>query len=89
MTSLAARRDDLENLFALPAIVADRRADGSIVLRSTDLLQPSTRCVGDWLEQWAARTPDRIFLGERASVDAPWASPRRRSRRAISTSARC
>jgi feruloyl-CoA synthase len=72
MTSLAARRDDPEALFAVPAIVADRRADGSIVLKSTTPLKPSARCVGDWLEHWAAQTPDRIFLGERASVEAPW-----------------
>jgi feruloyl-CoA synthase len=72
MTSLAARRDDPEALFAVPAIVADRRADGSIILKSTTPLRESARCVGDWLEHWAAQTPDRIFLGERASVDAPW-----------------
>ncbi|MEH2565508.1 feruloyl-CoA synthase [Bradyrhizobium sp. AZCC 2289] len=72
MTSLAARRDDPETLFAVPAIVADRRADGSIVLKSTMPLRECARCVGDWLEHWATQTPDRIFLGERASVDAPW-----------------
>jgi feruloyl-CoA synthase len=72
MTLLAARRDDPEALFAVPAIVADRRADGSIILKSTTPLRESARCVGDWLEHWAAQTPDRIFLGERASVDAPW-----------------
>ena len=27
---------------------------------------------GDWLEHWARQAPDRIFLGERSSVDAPW-----------------
>src|ERR1700682_6060562 len=72
MTSLAARRDDPKTLFATPEIVADRRADGSIILKSTAPLKQSARCVGDWLEQWARQTPDRIFLGERASVDAPW-----------------
>jgi len=35
-------------------------------------LQEAARCVGDWLEHWARQTPDRIFLGERSSVDAPW-----------------
>jgi feruloyl-CoA synthase len=72
MTPLAARRDDPEALFAVPAIVADRRADGSIILKSTTPLKQSARCVGDWLVHWAAQTPDRIFLGERADVDAPW-----------------
>src|SRR5882762_1923285 len=73
MTSAAATsRDPSEALFATPSVVADRRADGSIVLKSTELLRESARCVGDWLEHWARQTPDRIFLGDRAGVDAPW-----------------
>jgi feruloyl-CoA synthase len=65
-------RGDRETLFATPDIVAERRADGSIWLKSTTPLQPCARCVGDWLEHWARQAPDRIFLGERSSVDAPW-----------------
>jgi feruloyl-CoA synthase len=61
-------------LFARPAIVADKRADGSIWLRSTTPLQQHARCVGDWLEHWARQTPAKIFLGERSSVDAPWST---------------
>jgi feruloyl-CoA synthase len=72
MTSAAARRDDHDALFATPQIVADRRADGSIILKSTVALRAGVRCVGDWLEHWARQTPDRVFLGERASVEAPW-----------------
>ena len=68
----ASRRDDPQTLFAAPAIVAERHADGSIRLKSTSPLQPAARCVGDWLEQWARDTPDAIFLAERASADAPW-----------------
>ena len=50
MTSAAAtRRDHSEALFATPSVVADRRADGSIVLKSTEPLRESARCVGDWL----------------------------------------
>jgi feruloyl-CoA synthase len=52
--------------------VVDRRADGSIIVKSTVPLQPAARCVGDWLEHWARQTPAKIFLGERANVDAPW-----------------
>jgi feruloyl-CoA synthase len=73
MTFTAAhRRENPETLFAMPDIVADRRADGSIWLKSTAPLQPSARCVGDWLEQWAQQTPERIFLGERSDIEAPW-----------------
>jgi feruloyl-CoA synthase len=68
----ANRREDRETLFATPAIVADRRADGSIRLKSATPLQPIARCAGDWLEYWARQTPERIFLGERSSADAPW-----------------
>src|SRR3954471_13466297 len=73
MTSAPAHRyDNPEMLFATPAILADRRADGSIWLKSTTPLQPYARCVGDWLEPWARQTPEKIFLGERASVEVPW-----------------
>jgi feruloyl-CoA synthase len=73
MTIAAAdRRDTPETLFATPEIVAERRADGSIWLKSTTPLRQHARCVGDWLEQWARQRPERIFLGGRSSVDAPW-----------------
>jgi feruloyl-CoA synthase len=72
ITAGANRRDNSETLFATPEIVADRRADGSIWLKSTAPLQQGARCVGDWLEHWARQAPERIFLGERSSVDAPW-----------------
>ena len=66
------RRDNSETLFATPEIVADRRADGSIWLKSTDAAAAGARCVGDWLEHWARQTPERIFLGERSDAEAPW-----------------
>ena len=61
-----------DTLFATPAITVDRRADGSIIVKSTVPLQPGARCVGDWLEHWARQAPAKVFLGERAKVDAPW-----------------
>jgi feruloyl-CoA synthase len=72
MNVVAASRDHREALFAAPAIVAERRADGSILVKSTTPLLPAARCVGDWLEHWGRAAPERIFLGERNSVDAPW-----------------
>lgn len=73
MTTAAATRHDVEKtLFATPNIVAERKADGSVWLKSATPLQPYSRCVGDWLEHWACKTPDTIFLAERASADAPW-----------------
>ncbi|WWP79072.1 feruloyl-CoA synthase [Bradyrhizobium sp. 26S5] len=72
MTMAAASADNPHRLFATPAIVADRRDDGSILVRSTTPLKQGARCIGDWLEHWARQAPDRIFLGERASAEAPW-----------------
>src|SRR6187549_2905897 len=74
MTLAAASGDNSIKLFAAPAIVADRRADRSIVVRSTTPLQPAARCIGDWLEHWARQAPDRIFLADRASADVPWST---------------
>jgi feruloyl-CoA synthase len=74
MAIAAPSGDNSRKLFATPAIVADRRADGSILLRSTTPLHDSARCIGDWLEHWARQAPDRIFLADRASADAPWST---------------
>ncbi len=75
MTPAAALgRDRSKTLFATPAITADRRADGCIILKSTTPLRESARCIGDWLEHWARQAPDRIFLADRANTDAPWST---------------
>jgi feruloyl-CoA synthase len=70
--ALATSGDDRAALFAPPQTVAERRSDGSILLRSPIALDTYARCAGDWLEQWARQQPDKIFLAERASPDAPW-----------------
>src|SRR5690349_17170922 len=72
MTTATTRREHSETLFAKPAISADRRADGSIVVKSAVALKESARCVGDWLEYWARETPERIFLADRTSTEMPW-----------------
>ncbi len=74
MPAAAPGRDRSETLFATPAIMADRRVDGSIILKSTTPLRESARCIGDWLEHWARQAPERIFLADRASADAPWST---------------
>jgi feruloyl-CoA synthase len=58
--------------FAEPRTLLERRADGSLLMRSPVPLPEPARCVGDWLAGWAARAPDRTFLAERASPDLPW-----------------
>lgn len=66
------RREVTDAMFAAARINAERKPDGSIWLKSATPLDDYARCVGDWLEQWAVKTPDAIFLAERASADAPW-----------------
>jgi feruloyl-CoA synthase len=75
MTSVAARSEGGEpNLFMTPQVKAERRTDGSIRLTSPVPLRDYARCAGDWLEHWARERPDRIFLGDRASVELPWST---------------
>jgi feruloyl-CoA synthase len=74
MAIAAGSGDNSSKLFATPAIVADRRPDGSILVRSTTPLGECARCIGDWLEHWARQAPDRVFLADRASPNAPWSA---------------
>jgi feruloyl-CoA synthase len=58
-------------LFAPPAVEMERRADGTLLLRSPMALQPYPARAGEWLESWADREPDRAFLFERGA-DGRW-----------------
>ena len=42
------------------------RPDGTILLTSGYDLRPAVRCTGEWLHQWAEKTPDGVFLAERS-----------------------
>ncbi|NOR30377.1 MAG: AMP-binding protein [Sulfitobacter sp.] len=44
------------------------RPDGTIILESGYDLGPVARCTGDWLHDWAAAAPDRVFLAERSGA---------------------
>jgi len=50
---------------APPRVTVETRGDGSFVLRNPQPLQPFNRCIGEWLEHWAATKPERVFLAER------------------------
>jgi feruloyl-CoA synthase len=56
--------------FAPARVEVERRAGGVTVLRSPEPLRPPARAVGEWLVDWARRSPDRVFLAERA--DEGW-----------------
>jgi feruloyl-CoA synthase len=65
------------SFFDNPALLAParalrtERADGSVVLRSPEALQPYARCIGDWLERWARDTPDAPAFAQRGA-DGAW-----------------
>ncbi len=74
---------DTDRMFAKPVVNVDMRADGARILRSgIPLPQTYARCVGEWLEQWAAATPDTLFLAERNAAGEwdkiTWGETRRR-----------
>ena len=52
--------------FAPKEVQVQRRADGSILLRSPIALTGCGQNIVDYLEQWAADQPDRVFLAQRA-----------------------
>jgi feruloyl-CoA synthase len=51
--------------YAPAEVQVDKRADGTMLLRSPQPLKPYARCVGDWLKQWYEKAPERTFLAER------------------------
>ncbi|TMJ89873.1 MAG: acyl-CoA synthetase, partial [Alphaproteobacteria bacterium] len=48
-------------------VVAKRRGDGSILLRSPDALTPYPAKLTERLEHWATAAPARTFLAQRAA----------------------
>ena len=48
-----------------PSLV--RRADGAFIVKSAEPLPAYVRRLGDCLHDWAQKTPDRVFLAERAA----------------------
>ena len=52
-------------LFAPPRVAVSRRSDGTQLAKSPDPLGSYSRCLGEWLVQWAARTPDVTWLAQR------------------------
>jgi feruloyl-CoA synthase len=56
--------------FAPGKVGLEKRADGTMLLRSPQKLGPYARCITEWLVNWSDRTPERLFLAERS--DKGW-----------------
>ncbi|WP_102107952.1 feruloyl-CoA synthase [Oceaniglobus roseus] len=50
------------------AATVTRRADGCLLMQSSDALGPVVARTGDWLHRWAAAAPERLFLAERSGA---------------------
>ncbi|MES2257119.1 MAG: feruloyl-CoA synthase [Pseudomonadota bacterium] len=53
------------DLFRCPDVRVTRRDDGAIFIESSEALEAAPRCIGEYLERWAAQAPDTAFLLER------------------------
>jgi feruloyl-CoA synthase len=52
-------------------VLLDRKTDGTIILRSPQLLGAYPQKLTERLEHWAKAAPDRVFLAQRAA-DGSW-----------------
>lgn len=59
-------RSDLK--FAPAKVDVEQRPNGTLLLSSPTALGAHARCVTEWLVDWAAKAPERVFLGERAGT---------------------
>lgn len=62
--------DDPSQL-APPRTVRTELPGGGFVLSSPYELEPHARCIGEWLERWAAETPNALAIAER-HPDGGW-----------------
>ncbi len=51
--------------FLQAKVEVERRADGTLILRSPEPLGPYARCLGEHLERWAKARPAQVFLAQR------------------------
>ncbi len=57
--------DLVGQVFAQPSVQTEALPDGGLILRSAIPLGTFETSAGEWLREWDARTPDRVFLAER------------------------
>ena len=57
---------------AEPGVEVEKLANGGMILRSPQLLGAYPASQSAWIEQWAAKTPDTVFVADRTGVDGNW-----------------
>lgn len=62
---------DNPRMLAVPCVERRSLPGGGFVLSSPQPLGDISRCVGEWLEYWAERTPNALFMAERGN-DGEW-----------------
>lgn len=50
------------------AVTREDLPDGSILLKSKHKMSPVVSRTGDWLHNWAQKTPDQVFIAERSGA---------------------
>ena len=59
------------SIYATPSVQHTQHPDGTHILQSgIPFNENYARCSGEWLEKWAAETPDALFLAQRGADDA-------------------
>ena len=58
------------------AVIAERRADGTVTLRSPQTLGEYPRTMAERLDYWAEQAPQRVFLAQRGP-DGAWVQDRK------------
>lgn len=61
---------DHSRRFVAPKVERHDLGGGAFILSNPQPLGEVTRCVGDWLEHWAQRSPNALFIAERDASDA-------------------
>ncbi len=55
--------------FGPPQVTVESRPDGAMLVRSPHDLSPYPPAITHWLEHWAHKTPDSVYLAERWGLD--------------------
>ncbi|MBT5430203.1 MAG: feruloyl-CoA synthase [Rhodospirillaceae bacterium] len=57
---------------AQPAVELNRKDNGEMLLKSSDVIGAYPKNLGVWVTKWAEKTPDNIFMAEKIDNDNFW-----------------